>query len=383
LPVLLLSTIKPDSDELPLLSVATDYLVASFSPPMLRTRVRAWLARSALGATATAGGAVTGGGHTAVGTIADYVQAVRMLPLFRSLTIPQIETLVANATEQTFSTGEMIIRQGDTGRFAYIILSGRVRIVESVAGSPVEMLLGELGPGEIFGELGILRERPRSASVLSLENTSCLVIPEESFIQTLQNSIPMSIELIRVLAGRLYNADRLLARHAPDPVTGLPGRRAFHEMYRRLTASARRRKASVLLLAVDVVHLKNINDEFGYNVGDDVLRTVGDAMLEVSRTTDVVARYGGDEFAALLVEARKHDAQGILDRIQQKITELAASRTLPLGFAYTIGYSVTLDPPASADEMVRAADLHRHMKGVAISRDSAPTAPEVSPKSLH
>ena len=54
---------------------------------------------------------------------------------------------------------------------------------------------------------------------------------------------------------------------------------------------------------LDVRHLKQINDQFGYNVGDDVLRTVADALLESSRSTDLVARYGGDEFAALLVEA--------------------------------------------------------------------------------
>src|SRR5262249_14309970 len=150
----------------------------------------------------------------------------------------------------TYATGEMIIRQGEPGHSVYIVLNGRVRIVEAAADTPVEMFLGELGPGEVFGELGILRERSRSASVFSLEKTSCLVIPEDRFVESLHSSTPMSMELLRVLASRLYDADRIIARHAPDALTGLPGRRGFHEMYRRLTASARRRKASVLLLAL-------------------------------------------------------------------------------------------------------------------------------------
>src|SRR5205814_405394 len=132
-----------------------------------------------------------------------------------------------------------VIRQGETDHSIYIVLMGRVRIVESVADSPVEMFLGEMGPGEIFGELGILRDRPRSASVLTLSKARCLKLSEDKFIDALKKSPEMSIELLKVLAARLYEADRLLARHAPDPLTGLPGRRAFHDLYRRLTASAR------------------------------------------------------------------------------------------------------------------------------------------------
>jgi diguanylate cyclase (GGDEF)-like protein len=191
-----------------------------------------------------------------------------------------------------------------------------------------------------------------------------LVISEESFIKTLEGSTSMSLELLRVLAGRLYDADRLLARHAPDPLTGLPGRRAFHEMYRRLTASVRRRKASVLLLSVDVLHLKDINDRFGYSVGDDVLRTVGDALLDVSRSTDVVARYGGDEFAALFIEAKADDSPVILARVEQKLNELAATRALPLTVNCSIGYAVTEEPPDSADELLRMADMEMQAKRV-------------------
>jgi diguanylate cyclase (GGDEF)-like protein len=373
LPVLLLANNDSDPEQMPVLSAATDYLAASFSPPMLRTRVRAWLARTVMGFTPTGEDLTTDGNGTTAGRNADHLQMLRLLPLFQSLTASQLERVLENATEQTFSTGEMIIRQGDSGRAAYVILSGRVRIVESVAGSPVEVLLGELGFGEVFGELGVVRERPRSASVLSLENTACLVITEDCFIQTLQNSMPMSMALIRILAGRLHDADRLLARHAPDLVTGLPGRRAFHELYRRLTASARRRKASVLLLAIDVVRLKDINDHFGYNVGDDVLRTIADALLEVSRSTDVVSRYGADEFVALLVEAKANDAQGILERVRHKVTELSLARTLPLSIVYSVGYSVSKDPPESADELVRAADLNRHAKRLPSSSGSAHT----------
>ena len=351
-------------------SIATDYLAKPFSPPMLRTRVRAWLAR-----TMSAGNAVeVTSPARRVGEIPEpavdhelpaskgrLAEALKSIPLFATLTPELLEHLAGRATEHTYPSGHVIIRQDDAGLHTYAIVSGRARVVESLPDSPVEMFLGELGAGEIFGELGVLRERPRSASVVTLVRTRCIAIPREDFLEMLQLSREMSVALLRVLAGRLYEADRLLARHVPDPLTGLPGRRAFHELYRRLTAGTKRRGSSVLVIVVDVLHLKDINDRFGYSVGDDVLRTVADALVESSRSTDLVARHGGDEFAALLIEAGAKDAEVVVHRVQQKLNALALYRGLPLTVECSIGYSVSQNPPETADELLRLAD--EHMQG--------------------
>ena len=252
---------------------------------------------------------------------------------------------MARATEHSYAAGHVVIRQDEPGGTAYAIISGRVRVIESVPDSPVEMFLGELGPGEIFGELGVLRERPRSATVVTLERTRCVSIPAQDFMQMLRESSEMSLSLLRVLAGRLYDADRLLARYVPDLLTGLPGRRAFHEVYRRLTAGAKRRGTSIVLLVIDVLHLKDINDRFGYSVGDDVLRTVADALIESSRSTDLVARYGGDEFTVLLIEAAAKDAELVINRVQQKLRQLVVFRNLPLTVECHSGYAFSENPP--------------------------------------
>jgi diguanylate cyclase (GGDEF)-like protein len=111
-----------------------------------------------------------------------------------------------------------------------------------------------------------------------------------------------------------------------------------------------------VLLLLDVLHLKDINDRFGYNIGDDVLRTVADALLESSRVTDLVARYGGDEFAVLLVEAGSNDADIVLGRVRQKLHALAIYRGLPLIVECHFGYAVSNSAPESADELLRLAD---------------------------
>src|SRR3989442_11664925 len=149
------------------------------------------------------------------------------------------------------------------------------------------------------------------------------MLPQSEFLKVLQNSTELAVSLLRTLAGRPYETDRCLSRYAPDPVTGVAGRRAFHDQSRRLAAVARRRKTGALLLVLDVSQLKAINDRYGYGVGDDVLRVVGDALVEGTRTTDLIVRHGGDEFVVFFPDAGPGDADTVIARVREKIKGLS------------------------------------------------------------
>jgi GGDEF domain-containing protein len=296
---------------------------------MLHARVRAWLARYA------SAGAMSRAELSRVTDSQPNLEAiVRSVPLFQSLEPLQLERMLAKAVERTYPAGQTVIQQGEPGRAVYVIISGRVRIVEAVMDSTVDMLLGELGTGEVFGELGVLGERPCSASILTLETTRCLIFPRDQFLEGLRDSSEMSMVLLKTLAKRLFEADRLLARHAPDPLTGLPGRRGFY----------------------DVIRLKAINDRFGYNVGDDVLRSVADALVDSVRTSDMAARYGGDEFVVLFAESNGQDCDAVFKRFHGKLSEIGSSRGLPLPVECSFGFAVSDNPADSPDPLLRAAD---------------------------
>jgi diguanylate cyclase (GGDEF)-like protein len=335
----------------------TDYLPKPFSPPMLRTRVRAWLARTRLvfdpvERAALRGERVTGSGDSR----ARCASLLAALPLFRPLTPEQRDLLLDSATEQTFTAGHVLIRESDPPDRLFVILSGRVRVLEVATDSPVELIVGELGVGEILGELSVLRNQPRSATVVAIERTHCLVIPQTEFLRVLQNSAELAVSLLRMLAGRLYETDRRLSRFAPDPVTGLAGRRAFHDQYRRLAAIARRRKTGALLLLVDVLQLRAINDRFGYGVGDDVLRIVADALVEATRTTDLIVRHGGDEFVVFFPDAGVGDIDTVIARVNDKIKGLASKRGIPVAVACNFGVAYAQAAPESAEDFLREAD---------------------------
>jgi diguanylate cyclase (GGDEF)-like protein len=331
-----------------------DVVARPFSPPMLHARVRAWLARSLPTASTqepTAAGQVTSARRP------DFASILGEFPLFRMLSGAERAELVEGATELSYPTGYVIIAEGAIDDRVFVVLSGRARVVQAMPEAFTEAVLGGLGEGEVFGELAALTGRPRSATVIAVERTRCLVLSKDCFIRALERSADLAGGVARMLARRLLESDRRLARYAPDSLTGLVSRRAFHDQYRRLAAGARRRKSGLLLLLFDVQSLRTINDHFGYTVGDEVLRAVADALVEATRATDLVARYGPDEFAVLLLDARPGDADHLLPRVAEKLLELSARRQLgPVGVHCRVGGSFRDEPPESADEMLRQAD---------------------------
>src|SRR3989475_837959 len=338
---------------------STDYLAKPFSPPMLRARVRAWLARTLMVFDAPERVGAASGLARAPGESDRRARAASLLasvPLFRNLSSEQRQVLLASAAEQSFAPGHVLIRESDPPDRLFVILSGRVRVLEVAPDSPVELIVGELGEGEIIGELSMLRNQSHSATVVAIERTQCLVLPQSEFLKVLQSSTELAVSLLRTLAGRLYETDRRLSRYAPDPVTGLAGRRAFHDQYRRLAAVARRRKTGALLLVLDVFQLKAINDRYGYGIGDDVLRVVGDALVEGTRTPDLIVRHGGGECVGFFPDAGPGDADTVIARVREKIKALAGRRGVPVAVRCNFGVAYAQAPPDSAEELLREAD---------------------------
>ena len=191
----------------------TDYLPKPFSPPMLRMRVRAWLARTLAGLRSgrAPGPARRWNNGLARRPAPAARPSWRSVPLFRPFTAEQRDVLLDSATEQSFAPGHVLIRESDPPDRLFVILSGRVRVLEVAPDSPVELIVGELGEGEILGELSVLRNQPRSATVVAVERTHCLVISQSEFLRVLNSSAELAV----VLAA---DARRAPLRDRPPPV---------------------------------------------------------------------------------------------------------------------------------------------------------------------
>ncbi|HEU4367774.1 MAG TPA: diguanylate cyclase [Methylomirabilota bacterium] len=148
---------------------------------------------------------------------------------------------------------------------------------------------------------------------------------------------------------------RLKETSFKDEVTGLYNRRFFSLRLEEELSRYRRFNHPVSVVLLDLDGFKAVNDEFGHTVGDDTLREVAQILMKHSRGINVVSRYGGDEFAVLLVETSKAGARLYADRIR----EVVAKHPFSHGKVITASFGVASlpdDEAGTAEDLFRAAD---------------------------
>jgi len=126
-----------------------------------------------------------------------------------------------------------------------------------------------------------------------------------------------------------------------DALTGLMNRRAFDEIIEREMCGHRRGKPLVLLL-IDIDSFKAINDDYGHQAGDEVIRQVGRVLQANSRARDSVSRYGGEEFVMLLRDLSLDSAEAIAERLR---TQVAGIRGLPQAMGVTVSIGLAVHGP--------------------------------------
>ena len=136
-------------------------------------------------------------------------QGIARVPLFAGLSEEQALRLEEVAQRRTFRRGEVIFHKGDAGSTLYMIVQGQVKIVLP-SDSGEEALLAVLDAGDFFGELSLIDEQPRSATVVATAPTETLVLHREEFLKFLVASPGMAVDMLRILAQRLREADEFI-----------------------------------------------------------------------------------------------------------------------------------------------------------------------------
>lgn len=141
-----------------------------------------------------------------------------------------------------------------------------------------------------------------------------------------------------------------------DSLTGLYNRSYFRERVEQEVNTARRRKGNFSILLIEIRDLKTINEEFGRQAGDDVLKWVSASILEHCRDCDTIARCGGDEFGIILSDASSDGARKIADRILASFSVEANPDGINRPVTASIGISSFPQHAEESQELLRKAD---------------------------
>ncbi len=137
-------------------------------------------------------------------------EALRQVWLFSELTDDQLESLSSFTFNKSFEPGDLIVEEGQTGNGLYVIVSGNVEVLKGdLTANP--QVLAKRGAGDVFGEMALLGEWPRTASVRALDPVECLGIDRWVFLSQLERQPQVTIRMLQILAQRLRDSDARFA----------------------------------------------------------------------------------------------------------------------------------------------------------------------------
>jgi diguanylate cyclase (GGDEF)-like protein len=143
-----------------------------------------------------------------------------------------------------------------------------------------------------------------------------------------------------------------------DPLTRLFNRRFLEESFERELQLAKRRKQSIAVRFLDLDHFKRFNDTFGHDAGDMVLQALADLFRNFFRTTDICCRYGGEEFAIILLESFSRDAATRANALCAEVRKLRLQyKNEPLGkLTLSVGIAAFPEHGSTVEELLKIAD---------------------------
>jgi diguanylate cyclase (GGDEF)-like protein len=255
-----------------------------------------------------------------------------------------------------------------------VFIAGSIAVAERIlADNDIALIVLDLVLPDCDGRTLLirLRERPGLAAlpVIVLSGKSggtpqkeCFALGADAYFEK-----PVDLDTVAAaVATRLQRTGEVNREARQDPLTGLPNRAAFREACERARSLARRTREPLSLAILDLDRFKSVNDRHGHPIGDQVLRAVATVLTRSLRASDMVARWGGEEFVVLLPNAGQKGAVQALERALDVMREQRFTGKDGAPFSVTFSAGVVPYPEdAMLEEAVNAADRRLYLAKVA------------------
>jgi diguanylate cyclase (GGDEF)-like protein len=271
-------------------------------------------------------------------TLIDRSRAVKLIHTYASAAIPAKNLRILERRKFASvvkDTGRPVLGNQDMDRFSPLMPRGREKRYGSIAVVPISL------DGDPVGSINFADASPERFS------------PEVDTILLEQLGLVVSICLSNVAAH-----EELKALAFKDPLTGLLNRRAMERALKREIGRSKRYRSPLSVAFIDLDDFKKVNDTLGHDSGDGILVHVADTLRKMSRSSDVISRFAGDEFVIILPETAAAEANALIGRIQEHFREHPVSLggiQVPVGFSCGVA-SPEHRPGEDASSLLKKAD---------------------------
>jgi diguanylate cyclase (GGDEF)-like protein len=265
------------------------------------------------------------------------------------------EFLEVSGSEVELQAGEVLFRQDDPGDGMYWIASGLLVVLQGRLDEP--RLLTFRHPGQVVGEIALLENVQRTASVAAIAPTRLRYLSKEKFQGVLALIPGFGVEIMRLLSSRLREvkpADYSAGLY--DHLTGALSRQAFDIRLQEEMERARLYQYNLSLVFLDIDHFKEVNDTHGHARGDEVLISFVERVKANLRTTDLLFRFGGDEFVLILHGVDQSRGPALVQHLLDFISTAQFPGDPPLTVSFSAGVSYFPVDGDTAEMLLEAAD---------------------------
>ncbi|OGT84450.1 MAG: hypothetical protein A3H91_05630 [Gammaproteobacteria bacterium RIFCSPLOWO2_02_FULL_61_13] len=246
-------------------------------------------------------------------------KGVRLESIARNLGLVHIAVLKA---------GDILLRPDEPNSELYILIEGTLAVQSDLDMQP----LATLQAGDCVGEMSVFEGELPSAYVIATVPSRVLRVHKEVVWQLIDGSNRFARNLLHTLGTRIRfgnealatSHERLLMQEISaslDPLTGIYNRRWLNGMFKRAIERAKIDAAPLFLFMIDIDHFKMYNDTHGHLAGDQCLRAVATTLRDNLRPSDLLARFGGEEFCILVGCDEPRESMTVAERLRQSVEQ--------------------------------------------------------------
>ena len=300
------------------------------------------------------------------------LELLSSVDLFSQLSQQDLAVLAEHASFYEFAPAEVVFRAGTTERELFVIERGGVRIVKQ-GDEGREIDLARFVQGESFGEQDFLSDSPHTASAVSERSSRILIFPTRgTSLESLMMEYPTLFarvlhQFLVMVAGRIRSTNQLVSENSSwveelrrqvfgDKLTGLYSKSYLDD---ELGGLLRRNRGQAGFLMIKPDNFKVINDSFGHEVGDQVLRILANHLRTLLTDDEIAVRYRGNEFAVVLPSTPYEE---VLERAEALRAGMKRADLSPVvgdaevGLTFSVGVSVY--PDHGTDSATLGARAH-------------------------